>query len=278
MSYKYQVEKVSSGHYVLTKMAKMRTEVHAFLSEDLYAASEEAMWDQIVNGASYEGVIGAYLMPDCHLGYGVPVGSVIVTDNTLIQAGSGYDISCGVVQIKVKGISAKDVQSIESRKKWVDEVEKRISTGVGSKRPDLMSKFSDAKSQEILKYGAKALGIKEDLCERQFINIPDNLDLKKISKAYDKVVPQLGSVGSGNHFVEMQVDTEGAVWVMIHCGSRGYGWQIANHFFYEGASLRGLSTKRREDSWLYIDEPTGKDYWAYHNSAANFAVANRHII
>ncbi len=65
---------------------------------------------------------------------------------------------------------------------------------------------------------------------------------------------------------------------MIHCGSRGYGWQTANHFFYEGAELRGLPKNRREDSWLRVDEPLGREYWAHHNSAANYAVANRHII
>lgn len=278
MSFKYRVEQVSSGHYVLPKTADMKTEVHAFLSEDLYQASEESMWSQIVNGASYEGVTGAYLMPDCHLGFGIPVGSVIVTDNTIIQAGSGYDISCGVVEIRVEGITAKDVQSVEARRKWVEQVERRISTGIGSNRPDLMPKFSDRKAQEILRFGAKALGVNGDLCERQFISVPNDLDLKKISRAYDKVVPQLGSVGSGNHFVELQIDTEGSVWVMVHCGSRGFGWQVANHFFYEGAAARGLPTNRREDSWLYADEQLGKDYWAYHNSAANFAVANRHII
>jgi tRNA-splicing ligase RtcB len=86
-------------------------------------------------------------------------------------------------------------------------------------------------------------------------------------------------VGGGNHFVEMQVDRDtGEVWVMVHCGSRGYGWQTANHFFYEGAALRGLPKNQREDSWLRADEPLGRAYWAHHNSAANYAVANRHII
>jgi tRNA-splicing ligase RtcB len=86
-------------------------------------------------------------------------------------------------------------------------------------------------------------------------------------------------VGGGNHFVEMQVDRDtGEVWVMIHCGSRGYGWQTANHFFYEGAKLRDLPKNRREDSWLRVDEPLGRSYWAHHNSAANYAVANRHLI
>jgi tRNA-splicing ligase RtcB len=104
-------------------------------------------------------------------------------------------------------------------------------------------------------------------------------DLTKIDKAYRSVVPQIGSVGGGNHFVEMQVDRDsGEVFIMVHCGSRGYGWQMANHFFYEGAKLRGLPSNRREDSWLRIDEPLGREYWSHHNSAANFAVANRHII
>jgi hypothetical protein len=77
----------------------------------------------------------------------------------------------------------------------------------------------------------------------------------------------------------MQVDRDdGSVWVMIHCGSRGYGWQTANHYFYAGAALRGLPTNRREESWLRFDEPLGREYWAHHNSAANYAVANRHVI
>jgi tRNA-splicing ligase RtcB len=77
----------------------------------------------------------------------------------------------------------------------------------------------------------------------------------------------------------MQVDeADGSVWVMIHCGSRGYGWQTANWFFYEGARLRGLTSKRREESWLRADEDLGKLYWAHHNSAANYAVANRWTI
>ena len=100
MSLKYAVEKVSDNHYVLPKVGAMKVEAHAFLSEALYQSSEEQVWKQIANGASYEGVIGAYLMPDTHTGYGVPVGSVLVTDGTIIQGGSGYDISCGVLYMK----------------------------------------------------------------------------------------------------------------------------------------------------------------------------------
>ena len=217
-------------------------------------------------------------MPDGHSGFGVPIGCVLVTDNTIIQAASGYDISCGVLYLKVN-LSANAVRSWHKRETWVQEVEKRIATGLGSVRPKLMPTFSDSKVQDILRFGAKSLGVSANLCERQYIPVPSEMDFTKIEKAYAKVSPQLGSVGGGNHFVEMQVDRDsGEVFVMIHCGSRGYGYQTAEHFFYEGAILRGLNPKHRESSWLYADEALGKEYWAHHNSAANFAVANRHII
>lgn len=279
MSFKYQAVRHADGHYILPRVGGMKVEAHAFLSDELYAASEENLWGQLANGASYEGIIGAYAMPDTHTGYGVPVGCVLVTEDTIIQAGSGYDISCGVVYMKVPGLRANRVRGRYDRERWIREVEKRVATGVGSHRPKLMPEFTRGKGDEILRYGAKALGVSADLCERQFIRVPENTDFAKIEKAYSKVLPQLGSVGGGNHFIEMQVDRDtGEVFVMVHCGSRGYGWQTANHYFYAGAELRGLPKNRREDSWLRADEPLGQEYWAYHNSAANFAVANRHII
>lgn len=234
---------------------------------------------QAMAAASHEGVTGVYLMPDTHVGFGIPIGCVIVTEDTILQAGSGYDISCGVLYLRVPGLTAGKVRGKYERGRWIREVEKRVATGVGSHRPKLMPSVSRTKAEEILRYGAKALGVSADLCERQYIAVPDDIDFRRIAKAYDKVVPQLGSVGGGNHFIEMQVDRDdGSVWIMVHCGSRGYGWQTANHFFYEGARERGLPSNRREDSWLRFSEPLGKEYWAHHNSAANFAVANRHLI
>ncbi len=278
MSYKYRVEQQSTGHYVLPKTGDMKCHIDAFLSESLWKQTDEGLWGQAVDSASYDGVTGVYLMPDVHLGYGIPVGGVVVTDGTIIQSGSGYDISCGVVYLNT-GLTAADVRSWDIRKQWVDEVEKRVATGVGSHRPHLAKVIKSGQIEDVLRYGAKAIGVSADVCERQYIPIPDSVNLKAIEKAHSKCVHQLGSVGGGNHFIEMQVDGhDGSVWVMVHCGSRGYGWQTANHFFYEGAVLRGLPKNRRERSHLYADEQLGKEYWAYHNSAANFAVANRHTI
>lgn len=279
MSYKYRAEKHTDNHWVLPRTGDMKCDVHAFLSQDLYDMTKEDVWQQAVMSASYDGAIGMYLMPDTHKGYGIPVGGVLVTDDTIVQSGSGYDISCGVVYLEVPALMAQDVQGWDKRLEWVREVEKRVATGLGNDRPSLAKKIKHRQVEDVLRYGAKALGVSADLCERQYIEIPEDVDLTKIERAYSKCVHQLGSVGGGNHFIEMQVDeADGSVWVMIHCGSRGYGWQTANHFFHEGAKLRGLAKNRREESHLHRDEPLGKEYWAHHNSAANFAVANRHTI
>lgn len=279
MSFKYAAQRISDGHYVLPKVADMRVEAHAFLSDRLYQSSEETVWDQLRNAATYEGVIDAYLMPDGHMGFGVPIGSVVVTEDTIIQAGSGYDISCGVLYMAVPGLTAGNVRGKHKRKLWIQEIEKRVALGLGSHRPELMPSFTLKQLDDILRFGAKPLGVDADLCERQFIPVPEGTDFTKIGRAYDKALPQLGSLGGGNHFIELQVDQDtGEAFVMVHCGSRGFGWQIANHFFFAGAELRGLPKNRREDSWLRRDEPLGKEYWAYHNAAANYAIANRHII
>ena len=279
MSFRFRVEALSPTHYVLPKMGEMRADVHAFLSAELLAQTDEALWRQAASAAAYEGVTGVYLMPDTHIGYGIPVGGVVVTDHTIIQAGSGYDISCGVVYMQVPELHASDIADPVRRARWVDEVELRVATGLGNHRPPKAPTVSGALIEEVLRHGAKALGVSADVCERQFIEVPDTFDSGRIPRARGKAQPQLGSVGGGNHFIEMQVDAvSGAVWVMVHCGSRGYGWQTANHFYYEGAKVRGLPKNRREASWLYADEPVGRAYWAHHNSAANYAVANRHLI
>ena len=280
MSFRQRVERHSNGHYALARSGAMVTDVHAFLSESLFEQTDEALWQQAARAASYPGLIGLYLMPDVHLGYGVPVGGVAVTEDVIIQAGSGYDISCGVVYLRVPELHASDVVGWGQRERWIREVELRVATGIGSHRAKHMPRFSEKKVEELFRYGAESLGVRPDVCERQYIPVDEQaLDTRRVARAKEKAGPQLGSVGGGNHFVEMQVDvSDGSVWVMIHCGSRGYGWQTANHYFYAGAELRGLPNKRREESWLHADEPLGREYWAHHNSAANYAVANRHII
>lgn len=279
MSFRDIVAQVGPNEYVLPKVGAMLTEVRAFLSPALFEGTDEGLWRQAAETAATPGAIGMYLLPDTHLGYQLPVGGVLVTEDVILQAGSGYDISCGVVYLQVPGLTAEDVAGWDKRRWWIEAVERRVATGVGRGRVGGLGRVKESKVEEILRYGGKAIGVPADLCERQYIPVPEEVDLRSIDRARDKAGAQLGSVGGGNHFVEMQVDRDdGSVWVMVHCGSRGFGWQAANHFFYEGARLRGIPTNRRETSWLRADEALGKEYWAWHNAAANYAVANRWTI
>jgi tRNA-splicing ligase RtcB len=94
MSFLQRIERHTDNHYVLPRVGAMCVDVHAFLSPMLFAQTNEALWQQAAQAAAYPGMLGLYLMPDTHLGYGIPVGGVAVTDGVIIQAGSGYDISC----------------------------------------------------------------------------------------------------------------------------------------------------------------------------------------
>lgn len=281
MSLKYAAVQAGPNKYVLGKTGTMNCDAVAFLSPELYASSEEDMWHDAYVSASYPGAVGMYLMPDCHKGYVLPVGGVLVTQGVVSQAGSGYDISCGVVYLRVPGLHARDVADWDKRRRWVDAVEARVALGYdkNGNRPRLMRNTSHRVVGDVLRYGAKAVGGNLDLCERPYIPIEDGFDETLVEKALAKAAPQLGSVGGGNHFVELQVDRDsGEVWVMVHCGSRGFGWQAADYFFKRGAELRGLPSARKEEAWLRLDEPLGRLYWQWHNAAANYAVANRHTI
>lgn len=279
MSLKYAAQRLDDGHYVLAKTKTMKVDGHAFLSDELYAASEEEVWNQLMYAASYEGVTGAYLMPDSHSGYSVPVGCVLVTDGTLVMAASGYDISCGMLLMRVDGLTAGHFKNRYPRERWISEVEKRVAVGIGMNRPKLMPEFSEETLLEIMQNGGEPLDVLPNSCERVKLPVADGTNFKLIERAWSKAAAQLGSLGGGNHFIELQGDeADGSLWVMIHSGSRGYGYQTAEHFFYEAARVRGWSSKRRGEAWLSIEEPTGKQYWAHHNSAANYAIANRHAM
>jgi len=172
MSFKYHAQQVGPSKYVLPVTGTMRCEVTAFLSEELYAATDEQTWQQAYNSASVAGASAMYLMPDCHFGFGIPIGGVLVTDDTIIPMASGYDISCGVLYIKIVGLGAKRVRSWNRRLEWVREVERRVALGLGSHRPDLAAKVDRHLIEDVLRYGAKALDVAPGLCERPYIPVP----------------------------------------------------------------------------------------------------------
>jgi tRNA-splicing ligase RtcB len=277
MSWKTTLENAGPGHWVLPKRKTMRCDAHLFLSDTLLFGAgdepglEEDVLAQVVNAASFPGATRVALTPDCHVGYGVPIGTAIETEGTLLPTAAGYDIGCGMVQLETS-LTWDDVADKDKRRQWIEAVTRRIGVGVGQKGA---SRVNLRLIPEVLRHGAHALGRSNDVAERACIPVETEVDVPE--RAWDKR-DQLGSLGGGNHFCEMQVDEAGKVWVMLHTGSRGFGWNIAKQFFVEGAQLLKLGHRDEDHVWFDADSVTGKAYWALHNMAANFAIANRIII
>jgi tRNA-splicing ligase RtcB len=282
MSWTQRLEKVADGHFVLPKTKTMQVDAHLFLSDKLLWGEgpenpglEEGVFDQVVNAASFPGVTRVAVTPDCHLGYGVPIGTVVETDGILLPTAAGYDIGCGMVQLQTT-LTVEDIADKEKRRRWIEEVTKRIAVGVGASRVQKQRRVDSRTFSEVVRHGAKALGRTASVTERDFIPVED--DRVDIPERAQEKRDQLGSLGGGNHFTEMQVDQDGRVWVMLHTGSRGFGWNIAKHFFVAGAEALGLSRRSEDSIWLDAGSRLGREYWNLHNMAANFAVANRLII
>lgn len=271
MSIKDSAVPVGPGHYVLPQSKTVNVPVDVFLSEELFALTDEKTWEQMVTAANMPGVHSVAVMPDTHFGYGVPIGIVIKTKETILPTAAGFDIGCGMVTLKTD-IDADKVRDQKKRRDWINRVTGLIGFGKGEagKLP-VKAAFDD-----IVKFGAKALGRLPGSTEREYIPVEQSVELPEKAK---RGKTQLGSLGGGNHFCEMQVEEKtGKVWAMIHTGSRGYGHGIADHYFKESAELLGLSGKDREMGWFYRDSDIGKRYWSLHNQAANFAIANRVMV
>jgi len=279
MGHMDRVEKDGTNRYVLPRKGDMKVDGYVYLSEDLYHhAQQPELWDQIANGCSYPKVRFFGAMPDLHLGYGVPIGSVMVTDGVIAQASVGYDINCGVLAVKT-GLHASDVMSWDVRKQIIEAICQRVDMGVGTHRPPEMPSYTDEQVIRYVRKGGEAFGLSQDACERLYLPVDEDFDPFFREKTLRTASNQLGSLGKGNHFIEMQVDPkDGSVWMMVHCGSRNFGWGTANYYFHEGARVRGIDDKKRQESYLYLDEPLGREFMNAHNAAANYAQSNRILI
>jgi tRNA-splicing ligase RtcB len=246
-----------------------------FLSEKLWAETDEALYQQLQSIAPIPGICDVVLTPDAHVGGTVPVGCVIATDGTLLQAPVGFDIGCGIACFRSDVPAAKGLDD-KLRRKWSEEVMKRIGLGVG-KRGNFS--FSGREFQTIIRQGARALGDERGNSERDFFPVDD--DWEPPAKAVDKGIGQLGSLGAGNHFCELQHDQDGKLWVMIHTGSRGFGYQLAMHYQQkarEEQQKRGTAKAYLEATYFLPDSPHWTGYKNAVAAGGNFAIANRLLI
>jgi tRNA-splicing ligase RtcB len=256
--------------------------------------------DQVANVATMPGIVGSSLaMPDIHWGYGFPVGGVAafdINEGVISPGGIGYDINCGVRLVRTD-LELKNVQP--RVKDLIDAIFVNVPSGVGSEGK---VRLSHGDLSRVMREGAnwaveKGYGWKEDIERIEARGCLSDADSGLVSqKAATRGVPQLGSLGAGNHFLEVQrvdkiyapeagkalgIDHEGQITVMIHTGSRGFGHQIATDYIAEherAVRKYNISLPDMQLACAPIGSKEGDSYWKAMCCAANFAWANRQMI
>lgn len=277
----------------------MRVPGRIFVSPGLLEMVEPGTVDQVANVATLPGIVKySMAMPDAHLGYGFPIGGVaaFLEDGGVISPGGvGFDINCGVRLLRSDLLSS-DVQPLIST--LIDNLFEAVPSGLGSTG---RLHASDAQLTESFIAGAKwavdeGYGVKDDLLHCEENGGMKGADPSQVSvKARKRGRPQLGTIGSGNHFLEIQrveeiFDEEkakrfglfkGQVTVMIHCGSRGAGHQICtDHLEVLSRAVHKycIDIPDKQLACAPIGTPEANNYFGAMVCAANYAWANRHII
>ncbi|UCF31966.1 MAG: RtcB family protein [bacterium] len=257
---------------------------------------------QVANGATLPGIVGASMaMPDMHFGYGLPIGGVVATDTQsggiISPGGTGYDINCGV-RLASTNLTREDLGKREKLRKLVDALFSKVPSGVGSKGP---IKLNSKELKQVLTKGAKwavdrGLGEPSDLEHTEEGGSMKGADPSEVSdRALQRGAPQQGTLGSGNHFVEVQYVEEiydektagafgirpGQITVMVHSGSRGFGHQVCTdhlEVMNRAVSKYGIDLPDRQLACAPFNSPEGQSYWRAMKCAANYAWANRQCL
>lgn len=282
----------------------MRVPARIYATEQLIQDMDEAVADQISNVATLPGITqNALCMPDGHFGYGFPIGGVAAMDiaegGVISPGGIGFDINCGM-RLVVTNLTEKEVKP--QIKKIIDKLYERVPAGVGSKG---FVKISRNEFRQVVQEGAKwcinqGYGWDEDLELTEENGCIAGAYASKISdKAIDRGCNQIGTLGSGNHYLEIQVarpeniinkelaeafgiTIPNQVVVMFHCGSRGFGHQVATDylqvFLKVMESKYGIHILDRELACAPFNSPEGQDYFSAMKCGLNMSFANRQVI
>ena len=261
---------------------------------------EDRALEQVANVATLPGIVKASMaMPDIHWGYGFPVGGVAATDpeqgGVISPGGVGFDINCGVRLIRTD-LTEEEVRP--KLKTLVAALFSNIPCGVG-KGGDI--KFSEKQLRQILVNGSQWIvkqgyGTPQDAEHTESHGRLEGADPDKVSeRAYERGKGQVGTLGSGNHFLEVQVVDQlfdekaaqrfglqvGSVTVMIHSGSRGFGYQVCDDYLdvtRKACSKYGISVPDRQLACTPVNSPEGQAYLGAMRAAANYAWANRQLL
>jgi tRNA-splicing ligase RtcB len=274
------------GFYELSTEDTGDVPVRLFLTPRLLEETEDIIYRQIVNATRFPGVKLVVITPDTHYGYGVPVGCVILTDSdqgAIAMGPVGYDIGCGMVS--AKSSVPIDAATPERRLAFNREVMKRVDLGAGGKsfklgtidRREFDELVHGGAEYYVDKYGAT---FDRSRAERHRMPVDDSWDPPLGGRGKpERGFSQLGSLGGGNHFIELQrcKETE-SLFVQAHTGSRGWGHGLATNYF---DLARAEKPEVITDLDLGYFTPESSHYHSYLNAVAaggNFAIINRLII
>jgi tRNA-splicing ligase RtcB len=259
--------------------------VRLFLTSKLLTEAEPALYRQMVNATRFPGAKLVVVTPDAHYGYGVPVGCVILTDRhdgAIAMGPVGFDIGCGMMSARSQ-VSA-NLATPDRKLEFNREVTKRVSLGAGGKSLKF-GRLSEQAFQELVRGGAEhyvdkyGASFDRSRAERHRIPVDDGWDIPWGGKGTpERGLDQLGSLGGGNHFIELQrcedLDT---LFVQVHTGSRGFGHGLATNYFDLARNERPEVT----ETDLGYFTPESAHFAGYLNAVAaggNFAILNRLVI
>lgn len=293
--YKEKLKKIGKNEYELPKEGKMLVPGRIFISENMKI--EEDALKQVANVAQLQGILKYSIgLADMHVGYGFPIGGVAafdMDDGVISPGGVGYDINCSV-RLLITNLKKEDVE--KKKKQITDGLYEKIPSGVGRG-----SRFNISRGElgKLLENGAqymveKGMGIREDYLHTEEEGKMKDARADKVSeRAIKRGIGQVGTLGAGNHFLEVQYVDEifdektakemgirkGMITIMVHCGSRGLGHQVASDYIQAMEKEYGFKDLAdRELINAPIKSRLGKDYYAAMSAAANFAFANKQLI
>ncbi len=300
-AYTGPIEQIDAYRFRLPKTGAMRVDGIVYADQELFEGlKKDASLIQVANVACLPGIVGPSMaMPDCHYGYGFPIGGVAgfdVQEGIVSPGGVGYDINCGVRLMRT------DLRQEEVRPRLEElaaAIHNLVPAGAGEKGP---LRLSSAQLAKVLEEGAQwvvrqGYGVPEDLEHTEDRGCLPGADPDAVSRrAFERGAPQLATLGGGNHFLEIQVVDEiyderlarafgleevGQITVMIHSGSRGLGHQVcedALDMMTAAARKYGIALPDKQLVCAPVSSPEGQRYLAGMAAAANYAWANRQAI
>lgn len=276
------------GYFTLQTEETGGVPVRLFLTPKLLSELEDIVYEQIINATRFPGVRLVVMTPDAHFGYGVPVGSVILSDvnhGAVAMGPVGFDIGCGMMSAR-SSVPA-EIATYERRLAFNRAVMERVEMGVGGKRKrHRLGSISEDEFQRLVRGGAEyyvqryGATFDRSRAERHRIPVDDDWRIPWGGKGTpERGIQELGSLGGGNHFIELQRCVEtGTLFVQVHTGSRGFGHGLATNYFELARAERPTEIKHLDLGYFLPDSP---HYRAYLNAVAaggNYAILNRLII